>query len=322
MDVITYLSFGKSVKAMDAPDFASPIIKAMDASTEVFVRFKHADWYKNLIINCPPSLSKRLSPATAGLVDLQQILGQQIQELVDDPSQLDSLPHRMTIYHALMDKDAYKNGRVPSAGSLYEETQALMFGGSDTTGNALLVTSFHLLKSPTMYKILKAELQTIWPNLENVPSARSLEHLPYLNAVIREGLRLSHGVVAGLLRVVPNQGATICDTFIPGGTIVSCASPFVHLNPEIFADPHEFLPQRWLDDPSLDKWLVSFSKGPRSCLGINLAWLELRMATAAVFRRFDLELDDASPTALQFSDRFLPWFEGPHVKAMMTAVEA
>ena len=73
LDVITFLSFGKSVNAIDAPGFAAPIIRAMDASTEVFVRFKHADWYKSMILNCPPELSKKLSPATAGLVDLQQV---------------------------------------------------------------------------------------------------------------------------------------------------------------------------------------------------------------------------------------------------------
>ena len=123
----------------------------------------------------------------------------------------------MTIYHALMDKEAYKSGKVPSAGSLYEETQALVFGGSDTTGNALMVLSFHLLRNASSYKALKAELQAAWPDLERTPSLRRLEQLPYLNAVIREGLRLSHGVVAGLLRVVPPSGAQICDTFVPGG---------------------------------------------------------------------------------------------------------
>jgi hypothetical protein len=74
MDVITYLSFGRSANAIDAPDFRAPIIEAMDASLPVFVRFKHAGWYKNMIINCPPGLSCMLSPATAGLVDLQQVI--------------------------------------------------------------------------------------------------------------------------------------------------------------------------------------------------------------------------------------------------------
>lgn len=73
MDVITYLCFGKSVDAIDAPGFKAPIIVAMDASLPVFVRFKHSEIYKNMIMNCPPKLSKIISPATAGLVDLQQV---------------------------------------------------------------------------------------------------------------------------------------------------------------------------------------------------------------------------------------------------------
>lgn len=75
MDVITFLCFGKSVDAIKEPDFKAPIIVAMDASMPVFVRFKHSEIYKNMIMNCPPNLSKIVSPATAGLVDLQQVNG-------------------------------------------------------------------------------------------------------------------------------------------------------------------------------------------------------------------------------------------------------
>lgn len=76
MDVITYLCFGKSVDAIEAPEFKSPIIVAMDASVEVFRRFKHFDWYKNMIMGCPPKISRVISPDTAGLVDLQQVCNQ------------------------------------------------------------------------------------------------------------------------------------------------------------------------------------------------------------------------------------------------------
>ena len=44
---------------------------------------------------------------------------------------------------------------------------------------------------------------------------------------------------------------------------------FVHTNKDIFPEPDEFKPERWLDPgaSSLDNWLVSFGKGPRSCIG-------------------------------------------------------
>jgi cytochrome P450 len=57
-------------------------------------------------------------------------------------------------------------------------------------------------------------------------------------------------------------------------TVVGISNLFVHFDPEIFPDPHAFKPERWLEayadaNESLDHWLVAFSKGPRSCLGMK-----------------------------------------------------
>lgn len=96
-------------------------------------------------------------------------------------------------------------------------------------------------------------------------------------------------------------------------TNVACASPFVHYNERIFPDPYAFEPERWLKDPALaSDWLVAFSRGPRACLGVNLAWLEMRLTTASVVRRFDISLDPASPDRIEFKDAFLPqWTNRP-----------
>ena len=54
-------------------------------------------------------------------------------------------------------------------------------------------------------------------------------------------------------------------------TIVATCNKFVHLNEEIFPEPHAFKPERWFGTSaeSLEHWLVTFSKGPRSCLGVK-----------------------------------------------------
>lgn len=115
-----------------------------------------------------------------------------------------------------MDPEAFRGKSLPSAGSLYEEGQALMFGGADTVGNTLMVGTFHLLKQQEAYQKLKDELLAFWPKLSTQePGLRNLERLPYLNAVIKESLRLSSGVTSGLLRVVPAPGATITGLQIP-----------------------------------------------------------------------------------------------------------
>ncbi|KAG9185504.1 hypothetical protein G6011_08048 [Alternaria panax] len=253
VDVITTFCFGKSIHAVDEPDFKAPIVVALEAATP--------------------------------------LLSAQINELTDDPEKLKLLPHNMTIYHRLMDPDAHRGKQIPSAGSLYEEAQALMFGGTDTVGNTLMVGAFHLLRHPDKMAKLKVELSAAWPSLEeNEPTVRDLERLPYLSAVIKEALRMSSGVTSGLLRIVPKTGATIAGHEVPPQTIVSCGSTFVHFNADIFPGPNGFLPERWLDESAdLDKWLVAFSRGPRMCLGINLAWAELRLGFGYVFRKFDLE---------------------------------
>ncbi|KAF3032345.1 hypothetical protein E8E12_001817 [Didymella heteroderae] len=309
-------------KVLDAPGFTAPIVVAMDASLPVFIRFKYSELYKNMIMHCPPRLSRILSPATAGLVDLQQLLKQQIDDLTDDPEKLKQLPHNLTIYHRLMDPEAFRDKTVPSAGSLYEEGQALMFGGADTVGNTLMVGTHHLLQRPEVLQALKIELLTAWPILSKEPKLRELESLPYLNAVIKESLRMSSGVVSGLLRVVPSSGATINGIVVPADTIVSCGSTFVHYNAVIFPEPNVFKPERWLESTELENWLVAFSRGPRMCLGMNLAWAELRLALAHTIRKFHLSLQEPMPDQLLFRDTFLPFFYGKHLQVNVQSVDA
>jgi cytochrome P450 len=66
---------------------------------------------------------------------------------------------------------------------LYEEAQALLFGGADTTGTTLMHGSFQVLTSPTVYEKLKAELLSRWPVLDEAPSLSELEKLPYLVSI-------------------------------------------------------------------------------------------------------------------------------------------
>ncbi|SLM39398.1 cytochrome p450 monooxygenase [Lasallia pustulata] len=318
IDIITYLCFGHSIDAIEEPEFRAPLVLAMEPLLLEAIRIKHSDTYKAIMTHCPPSLLSKFNPATAGFVDLQQFLQQQIGNLAENPGQISHLPHSMTMYHQLMNEEAYKTKTVPSERSLYEEGVNFLFAGADTTGNALMLGSYYLLKSPKAYHTFKQELQELWPVLEQEPNLQDLENLPYLNAVIKESLRMTTGVVTGLLRIVPSGGAKICETYVPAGTIVSCSSVFVHYDPNIFSEPNEFRPERWLEQANLDHWLVAFSKGPRMCLGMNLAWAELRLSFGYIFRKFDMSLDQSSPDELLWREGFVPKFLGNHVKANMT----
>ncbi|EFW23057.1 benzoate 4-monooxygenase cytochrome P450 [Coccidioides posadasii str. Silveira] len=281
IDVITYLCFGSSVDAINAPDHQAPIIIAMDASLPVFVRFKHSAFYKSMIVNCPPAISKIVSPLTAGLVDLQQLLKGQIKEMTEDPSTLEKLPHSRTVFTSCCDQ------RRTRAGPYHVQTASMK------------------KRKPLC---LAAQIQPAQPSC--------------MTAVLKESLRMSPGVASALPRIVPPSGAKISGQFIPGGTVVGMSSHFVHRSETVFEKPNEFIPDRWLGEKGsqLDKWLFSFSHGPRSCLGQNLAWAELYFCFAHLYRKFDIEMDPSSPRELQWRDRFLPEYIGPHLKAKITPV--
>jgi cytochrome P450 len=93
---------------------------------------------------------------------------------------------------------------------------------------------------------------------------------------------------------------------------------FVHHDEAIFPNSHEYIPERWLDNPRLDKYMVSFTKGTRQCVGINLAYAVMYMTTAAIFRRYGgpdsgdskerLELfETTKDDVVMVADKFVPW---------------
>jgi cytochrome P450 len=66
----------------------------------------------------------------------------------------------------------------------------------------------------------------------------------------------------------------------------------MHTNERVFPEPFTFNPERWLNNKGLEKYLVSFTKGSRQCIGINLAHCEIYLTMAMLFRRWDMELYD------------------------------
>ena len=315
VDTITAFCFAKSVNAMDEPDFAAPIVEAMDNSLPTFHLFKHFPPFRKLIFSLPPWLAIKASPETAGLTNLQVALGKQVKEVMANPESLKESPHP-TIYNRLLDPNSYKGRPLPDATALYEEAQTMMFAGGVTVGDTLMTGHFHILQQPSLCERLRTEILTVWPNIDSPPSLEILERLPILTATIKEALRMSPGACSPLLRIVPTTGATISGKFIPGGTIVGMSSVLVHKSREVFEDPDIFNPDRWLgnDAQALEQYLVPFSKGPRSCLGLNLAWCELYIVFSTTLRCLEMKIDGTTIDDMVWRDCFTPYYYRRHLR--------
>jgi len=197
-----------------------------------------------------------------------------------------------TIFHELLESNLPPEEK--SLERLWQEGQIVVGAGADTTANALTVSTFHLLDNPEKCRKLKAELEIAMPDKYAPARLGVIEKLPYLSAVLLEGLRLSYGVSSRLQRVAPTEVLKFHEWAIPPGTPVGMTSVLMHHNESIFPESYSFIPERWADQPdagrSLERYLVPFSKGSRQCIGINLARAELYLTLATVFRRYDMEL--------------------------------
>jgi cytochrome P450 len=193
--------------------------------------------------------------------------------------------HR-TIFYEIINSDLPLAEK--SNARLAQDGQIVIIAGTLTTAWALCVAVFYLLSHPETLTKLKAELATAMKSSAEPISLASLERLPYLTGCVQESIRLSYGVSTRLQRIAPDETLVFNDGkkdfYIPPGTPVGMTSVLIHHDESIFPDSRRFLPERWIGHPYLDKYLLSFSKGTRQCIGVNLAYAEIYLGIARVFR--------------------------------------
>ncbi|KAL6788033.1 benzoate 4-monooxygenase [Trichoderma afarasin] len=177
---------------------------------------------------------------------------------------------------------------------LAEECMSGMFGGSGTTANTFVYLVWATAQQPDIIRRLQEELDKCFPDTSTISDYLTCNKLPYLNAVIYETMRLYPSTIAILPRTAI-ENTTVANIPIPKGTIVGTQNYTTHRCEDVFPQADKFIPERWLVDnlTPLKEAFTPFSLGPRKCIGLNLAEMELRILTASFFRRFNVSLDSS-----------------------------
>lgn len=234
-------------------------------------------------------------------------------------------PDRPDLFTRILEKSAAgaEKGEGLSLQEYYSISSLFMIAGTETTATALSGTTFHLLKNRKYLDMLQKELRGAFAGMDDM-TLEALAHLPMLEAVIKEGIRMYPPVPIGLPRVSPPGGMTVGDHFVPEGTAVAVHQLATYRSEDNFKHAHIFRPERWMEDPEfkddrLDA-LEPFSVGPRNCLGKNLAWHEMRLLLSTVLLHYDLEL---CPESEKWADQkvYTLW-EKPSLFCRLTAVKA
>ncbi|KAM5343822.1 hypothetical protein ACJ41O_012359 [Fusarium nematophilum] len=201
-----------------------------------------------------------------------------------------SNPHRDFLHYLMnqKDKENLNQEEIIVNGALF------IIAGSETTGSFMTGLFNHLLRPENREVLdrLTREIRGAFQRDKDISYER-LAKLPWLTAVLEEGLRIFPSAPIGFTRTVPASGDTVDGNFLPGETTVStCMWAATHAE-DNFQDPYEFLPERWLDkENTTDKLGASnaFSLGPRGCIGRNLSYMEQRLITAKLLWHNDVAM--------------------------------
>ncbi|KAJ5171974.1 hypothetical protein N7492_004567 [Penicillium capsulatum] len=239
-------------------------------------------------------LLKKCIPAS--LMQKAQRHRQQIVEKID--RRLSWEVQRPDIMSHLIDDD----GQVAwSRGELDATFGILTTVGSETTATALMGIMCYLVNYPEKLAIVSEEVRTTFKDSIEIKMSLAKD-LPYLNAVIYEGLRMCPPVPWMLPRRVPDGGDTVCGVWLPARTPVSLQTYSLNRDSKRFYKANKFLPERWLPDASTNpkspfynddrRAVQPFSIGPRACLGQHLAWAEMQLILAKLLVTFDFQIVD------------------------------
>ncbi|KAJ9646253.1 hypothetical protein H2204_000916 [Knufia peltigerae] len=181
---------------------------------------------------------------------------------------------------------------------IQNEACVAIFAGSDTTAIAIRSIFYHLMQRPECMQKLVAEIDEFTAQgLLSEPHIRYNEaiKMPYLVACCKEGMRLHPSVGLGMPRHVPAGGVTISGRYFPAGSRVSINAAVFHYDESIFGpDAAEFNPDRWIkgDASLMDRHMLHFGGGSRTCIGKNISLAEMHKLIPAFLRRFKVELAD------------------------------
>ncbi|KAI0896800.1 cytochrome P450 [Annulohypoxylon nitens] len=296
-DNITTYAFGDCFNFLDDEQWGGEYFSSQEkyfGLTHVFGSFPIV---RKLIENLPTWLLGLFIPNLSSMSEKQKWWINRVREIRNSP---DPNAIKSTIFEGIMASSLPDDEKTDAR--MAHDSQLVVLAGESTTGYTLCAILFELLSHPKDYEKAKTEVVSALSGDDTLPSYAKVRNLPYFNAVIQECLRLHPGVLSRMVRISPEKEIVCHDkkrgkTYrLPPGTQASMTTLITHTSPDVFEDPLEFHPQRWVDNPKLGRALIAFSRGSRNCVGQEFARREMSMILAAILKRYDIYRGQDGPT--------------------------
>jgi cytochrome P450 len=180
-----------------------------------------------------------------------------------------------------------EGGAALSDRQLRDEAVTMLLAGHETTALALTFAIFALTQHAEQRTRLRAELDAFFADPAHDPAA--VCELPYLDAFIRESLRLyppAYAIGREAVKAFDLGGFTL-----PVGSQIMISQYAIQRDARFFPEPERFMPERWLDASSkaLPRFAYfPFGGGPRICIGMHFAMMEIALVLATLVRRIEI----------------------------------
>ncbi|KAI1773034.1 cytochrome P450 [Hypoxylon cercidicola] len=318
-DIVHQYCFGNDPNLLDDMHLAN-IRRSNVASVlgRVKIMF-HFGWIRTLMQLLPPGTIAR------GMMMFRRRVRAAIDQVLAYEPSSDKTP---SIFTHLRDS-AELPAAEKSAQRLEDEAVLMTMAGTYSPMLSLVAAQYHLLARPEIMAKLRTELAAHG----SATTAAQLERLPYLSAITQEAHRLTFGLTGRNPRVCPDETIVYAHNKKPGqiyalppGTSLSVSTLIIHTDESLFPSPWKFDPDRWLPtadtndlaptdlvtnekqeeerDPtsllaSRRRSMLSFMRGPRTCIGRHLANAEMAVLLATM-ARWNLELFETDEEDVKF----------------------
>jgi len=173
---------------------------------------------------------------------------------------------------------------------LRDELLTLLFAGHETTASALAWAFYWIDRLPEVKEKLQAEIDSLGSH----PDPSAIAKLPYLNAVCCETLRIYPIAISPFPRILKVPMEIGGYQFEPGAIVVISVY-LTHQREDLYPQPKQFKPDRFLGRQFSPYEFLPFGGSNRRCIGAAFALFEMKLVLANILANYDLKLASDRP---------------------------
>ncbi|RLU15243.1 hypothetical protein DMN91_012237 [Ooceraea biroi] len=202
---------------------------------------------------------------------------------------------RPDMLQLMMDIRGKEGRRALDLDDMIAQAFVFFFGGFDTTSTAMSFVAYEIATNPEVQKKLQEEIDQVVKESNGEVTYETINRLDYLNAVINEGLRLYTPIP--FVERVCNKTYELSPALPDGkplimkkGTMIWVPIFALHRDEKYFEEPEKFRPERFLDNAHHNSpYYLPFGSGPRMCIAIRFALLEIKVLLFHLLARCELK---------------------------------